>query len=86
MTSTSEKLWSRDFVLFTGSTVVLWLSFYFLLPTLPIYVVQVLGGSQTDVGLLSAVLTVSALLTRPLAGFAVDRWGRRWIHLGFLAL
>ncbi len=86
MTSTSEKLWSRDFVLFTCSTVVLWLSFYFLLPTLPIFVVQVLGGSQTDVGLLSAVVTLSALLTRPLAGFAVDRWGRRWIHLAFLAL
>lgn len=86
MTSKSDKLWSRDFVLFTVSTVVLWLSFYFLLPTLPIYVVQVLGGSQKDVGLLSAVLTFSALITRPLAGFAVDRWGRRWIHLGFLAL
>jgi MFS family permease len=81
-----EELWSRDFVVFLGCTVLLWISFYFLLPTLPIYVVQRLGGSQTQVGLLSGLLTISAVVTRPLAGYAVDRWGRRVVHLPSILL
>jgi MFS family permease len=85
-TTSQEKLWSRDYVLFLGSTVLLWTSFYFPLLALPIYVMQHLHGSQTQAGLLSGMLTISAVLSRPLAGYAVDRWGRRWIQLASLLL
>jgi MFS family permease len=85
-TGPDKKLWSRDFVLFLGSTVLVWTSFYSLLATLPIYVVQHLAGSQTHAGLLSGLLTITAVLSRPLAGYAVDRWGRRWIQLASLLL
>ena len=85
-TTSQEKLWSRDYVLFLGSTVLLWISFYFLLLTLPVYVVQHLHGSQTQVGLLSGLLTISAVVSRPLAGYAVDRWGRRVVHLPSILL
>jgi len=84
--TTQEKLWSRDFSLLFGSALLTWISFYFLLPTLPIYITSYLGGSPSQVGLIGSLLTVTAIVARPLAGYALDRWGRRWILLAFLVM
>ena len=57
------------------------IAFYFLIPTLPIYLEMVLGVSRGYVGLVLAAYTISALLIRPLTGMAVDRKGRKTIYL-----
>ncbi|MBC7233934.1 MAG: MFS transporter [Chloroflexi bacterium] len=85
-TSPHDELWSRDFLLLLGSTLLIWGSFYFILPTLPLYVVQRLHGNPAQVGLLSGVLGVTAVIARPLSGWAADRWGRRPVQLLFLLL
>lgn len=85
-TSSRDELWSRDFILLLGSTLLLWGSFYFILPTLPLYVVQQLHGNPAQVGLLSGVLGITAVIARPLSGWAADRWGRRPVQLLFLLL
>lgn len=84
--SPHRELWSRDFILLFGSALLTWISFYFLLPTLPIYITRHLGGSPAQVGLIGSLLTVTAIVARPLAGYALDRWGRRWILLAFLVM
>jgi len=38
------------------------------------------------VGLLSTLVSLVAMVARPIAGYAVDRFGRRPVHLGTLAL
>ena len=55
--------------------------FYFLIPTLPVYVVEVLHAKTSDVGYILAAYTVSALIIRPFTGIALDTWGRKWIYL-----
>jgi len=45
-----EKLWTRNFVLTGFSSMVTFISFHTLMPTLPIYVVN-LGGTESQVGL-----------------------------------
>jgi MFS family permease len=77
----SPKLWTRDFVLVGLSALLLLMSQTFLLVTLPLYAVQWLGASKAQVGLLPGLVTITALLARPLAGYAVDRWGRRSFQL-----
>jgi MFS family permease len=77
----SPKLWTRDFVLVGLSALLLLMSQTFLLVTLPLYAVQRLGASDEQVGLLPGLVTVTALLARPLAGYAVDRWGRRGFQI-----
>ncbi|MGQ9494589.1 MAG: MFS transporter [Anaerolineae bacterium] len=84
--TSQDKLWTRNFILLLGSTLLLWSSFYFILPTLPLYVVERLRGSPAQVGLLSGVLGVTAVLARPFAGWAADRWGRRSVQIVFLLL
>ena len=54
-------------------------SFYYLLPTLPLYVRQ-LGGTTWDVGLIVGMFSLASLLARPIFGVWMDRAGRR----GFL--
>jgi len=77
----SSKIWSRDFILLFLTSFLTWGSFHFLLPTLPLYIADVLKGTPTQVGIISSLLALSTVLTRPLVGFALDRWGRRPVYL-----
>ncbi|MFB9327355.1 MFS transporter [Paenibacillus aurantiacus] len=71
-----ERLWTKPFVTLTIGMLALFTGFYFLLPTLPLFI-QDLGGSQTQVGLVSGVFTLTAVLFRPFVGGMLDRYGRR---------
>ncbi|HEX7627414.1 MAG TPA: MFS transporter [Candidatus Methanoperedens sp.] len=77
-TAKNEKLFSRDFVLTSLSTFTLFASFYFLLITLPIYI-QKIGGTESEIGLIIGVFTISAVALRPFIGHEVDRRGRKII-------
>jgi Arabinose efflux permease len=82
-----ERLWTKPFVQLTLGTLVLFMSFYLLLPTLPLYITQ-LGGSELHVGLASGIFTLAAVMFRPVVGTLLDRYGRRpfilWGMLGFV--
>ena len=54
--------------LFTG--------FYFLLPTLPMFIKQ-MGGNESQVGLAVGAFMLSAVIFRPIVGGLLDRFGRR---------
>ena len=82
------KLWTGSYLLVTllnflvGCTVFIQASF------LPVYVLE-LGKTKADVGLVIGAFALTALLTRPLAGYLLDRIGRfPVVFLGscFLAL
>ncbi|SNQ62818.1 MFS transporter [Candidatus Methanoperedens nitratireducens] len=77
-TPKNEKLFTRNFVLTSLSTFAIFTSFYFLLVTLPIYILE-LGGSESEIGLIIGVFTISAVLLRPFIGMGVDIVGRRKI-------
>lgn len=68
------RLWTRDFSLLTLSNLFMAISFYFLLPTLPIFVVKALGADKSQIGYIVAVYTLSATV------------GRRPVYLFALAL
>lgn len=74
----NETLFSRDFILTSLSTFTLFASFYFLLITLPIYIEKI-GGTESEIGLIIGVFTISAVALRPFIGQEVDRRGRKII-------
>jgi MFS family permease len=57
------------------------LAFYFLIPTLPVFMMEVLHASKLQLGFVFASYTLSALLIRPFTGFFLDAYGRRIIFL-----
>ncbi|MEA2452790.1 MAG: hypothetical protein QOG04_1500 [Actinomycetota bacterium] len=56
------------------------------LSALPLFVTDALGGSRASVGISVGSFSISALLSRPPIGRALDRWGRRPFLVGAPAL
>lgn len=79
-------LWKLPFVLISVSSFFLFMAFYTMSTTLPLYVRQSLGGSQGDIGMSMTVFIIAAVILRPFAGRWVDRLGSRPILLSGLGI
>lgn len=79
----STKLWTMDFVLITAASFFLFFGFQILLPTLPVYMLD-LGGNNTAVGLIISIFTVFSLFTRPLVGALMSRSKKGWLVAGLV--
>ena len=84
--SPGSQLWNSSFILLAIGNLLMATGFYFLIPTLPVYVVDVLHANTSDVGYILAAYTISALIIRPFTGIALDTWGRKWIYLPALLI
>lgn len=77
----STTLFSRNFVYITISVFLISTAFYFLMPTVPVYLQEVLKAGKQQVGIIIGTYTLAALLVRPISGYALDTFGRKWIFL-----
>ncbi|MGM0689375.1 MAG: MFS transporter [Bacillota bacterium] len=84
-TNENPKLWTKDFIFICLSSFFLFLAFHSMIPTLPIYMER-FGGGASGAGLPLAALTIGAVLTRPVTGWALDVYGRKAIFFGGLLL
>ncbi|NHB69908.1 MFS transporter [Perlabentimonas gracilis] len=73
--------WTKDFVMLTVANLLMAIAFYFMLPVLPIYLVDKLSVSKGEVGTILAFYTIAALMIRPFSGWAIDTFGRKKIYL-----
>lgn len=73
-----SRLWTRDLVQILSANCVIYVSFQVLVPVLPLYVAERLGD-EAVVGLVVGSLTFTAMLVRPLFGWAIDQYGRKRI-------
>jgi MFS family permease len=71
-----ERLWTKPFVLITTGNLSLFVAFYMLYPTLPLFIKQ-LGGTETHVGLAMGAFMLASVIFRPIVGGLLDRFGRR---------
>ncbi|MEG1649007.1 MAG: MFS transporter [Rikenellaceae bacterium] len=77
----SVSLWTRDYTLTFISNLLLFFSFYQLLPVLPFYVMNHLGADESIAGLVLSCYTLAALLIRPFSGYLVDMFARKPLYL-----
>lgn len=86
MVEKKKTIWTKAFILLALANLFMSVAFYFIIPTLPIYLENILHEDKSTTGFVLASYTIAALLIRPFTGMAVDRWGRKLIYLGaFLA-
>lgn len=76
------SLLTRPFLLVTTATFAYFVSVGMLLPTLPLYVEEILGGSDLAIGITVGAFGFTALLLRPWVGRSGDRSGRRRLLVG----
>jgi len=81
-----QKLWTKDFISISLSNFFLFLTFYILLVTLPIYALQEFHSSATQAGLMTTVFLLSAIVSRPLAGQWLGRAGNKKVLLTALVI
>ncbi|HEY2493260.1 MAG TPA: MFS transporter [Paenibacillus sp.] len=81
-----ETLWSRDFLTISFSSFFIYITFYILAVTLPSFVLENLGRSQEDIGLVTTVFLIAAVIFRPLTGKWLDEMSRKTIVLMSLIL
>ena len=72
------RLWTLNFLLICLSTLTLSLVFHSFNTTLPVYIER-FGGSAKIAGLALSSLTAAALISRPITGYCLDRYGRKLI-------
>ncbi|MDF2038092.1 MFS transporter [Cytobacillus oceanisediminis] len=79
-----QPLWTKDFLSISVTSFFLFMGFYVLLTTLPLYILDELKGDETQVGLIISVFLIAAVISRPFTGKWIDEVGRRKILLASL--
>ncbi|WP_306301343.1 MFS transporter [Thalassobacillus sp. C254] len=78
-----EPLWSKNFICISLCNLFIFLAFYYLIVTLPIYTLQELHGTSTQAGLLVTVFLIAAIIVRPFAGkWALTAGNHRLLFAG----
>ncbi|MEK5443982.1 MULTISPECIES: MFS transporter [unclassified Fredinandcohnia] len=72
-----QKLWTKDFINLSVSNFFVFLTFYYLLVSLPVYTLNDLGGNELEAGLMITVFLFSAIIVRPFAGRWLNTIGRK---------
>ncbi len=84
--ASNASLWSGDFIRITLLNLLILSGGNMLIPTFPFYI-KFLGGTEMTVGVAAACYSLSALLMRPLAGWFLDRKGRKGIfYVGVIGI
>ena len=83
---TEQKLWNKNFLNVCISSFFIFINFYLLTATMPIYVKNDLKGSATEVSLIISLYILGTVLLRPFSGKWADQFGKRKMSLIFLTL
>lgn len=84
-TSTKVKLWSRPFIFLLFANALVFLAFEMLAPTLPLYVSS-LGGEATQIGLVTGIFVVSAIIIRPFTGVLATKMDKKYLLIIGIAI
>lgn len=75
-----ERLWTRNFILLLAANLAAYISFYMLIPSLPVYIKEITGKDALS-GLAMGVFLLAAVLFRPFAGRSIDAGNRKGFFL-----
>ena len=81
MNETKPVLWNRNFIQCCISYFLMNFSFYMLMPTMPVYLVEVLKINPSEVGVALSSYSIGLLCVRPFSGYLVDCFSRKPLYL-----
>ncbi|MBM7583469.1 MFS family permease [Bacillus pakistanensis] len=70
------RLWTKNFIGISIANFLVFITFYYLLVTLPIYALQDLNGNAIEAGLITTTFLIAAILSRPFAGRWIEKVGK----------
>ena len=81
-----SKLWTKDFIILSVTSFLVFLTFYLLMTTLTLYSIEQFNASQTEAGFAASIFVIGALVLRILAGKYIELIGRKKLLYGSLIL
>lgn len=81
MNEAKPILWNRNFMFACMANFLMAFPFYMLMPTMPVYLVEVLGIDTSLVGMALSSYTIGVLCVRPFSGYLVDSVSRKPLYL-----
>jgi Arabinose efflux permease len=79
-------LWNRNFIQCCISYIFMSFAFYMLMPTIPVYLVEVLNIEEAQVGIILSSYTIGLMIMRPFSGYLADSFSRKPLYFfSFLA-
>lgn len=86
MNISKDRLWTKAFILLMVGNLFVFMSFQMLIPTLPPYI-KSLGASGLEIGLVTALFSIGAVVIRPFIGFMLEYRSRKLlVMLGVVCL
>ena len=76
-----DKLWTKDFINVSISNFFMFISFYMLMATFPLYLSDSLNYNESIIGFIIGIFTVSQMISRPYAGYLIDHKGGKLIFI-----
>lgn len=76
-----EKLWTRNFITSCIVNFLMAASFNLLMPTIPIYLTEVLQIEPSQIGFVLSSYVLALLIIRPFSGYIIDTFDRKKILL-----
>lgn len=73
----SQKIWTKNFISIGLVNLFVFITFYALLTTLPLYVIGEWGISEAKAGLVVTMMLLSAILVRPFSGNLLSLFGKK---------
>ncbi|SDP34199.1 MFS transporter [Halobacillus aidingensis] len=80
------RLWTSSFLNVCASNFLVFLVFYLLFVTMPIYTIESIGVAEGEAGLIITVFLLAAILIRPLSGQWVESFGRKPVVVTALSI
>ena len=75
------KLWTAGFINVCIANFLMACSFNLLMPSIPLYITEVLNIPQTKTGIVLASYAIAILIIRPFSGYIVDMFSRKKVLL-----
>lgn len=75
------SLWTRDFIFLTIANLLMAIAFYFMTPTMALFMTDRFEADERQIGLVMFSFTIAAILMRPLAGYLLDSFKRYRIYV-----
>lgn len=76
-----EALWNKNFIIACVANFLTACSFNLLMPTIPLYLTDVLNIESSKMGIILSSYAFALLLIRPFSGFLVDLYPRKILYL-----
>jgi len=76
-----ERLWNKNFIIACMANFLIACSFNLLMPTIPLYLSDVLNVQHSKIGIVLSSYAIALLLIRPFCGYLVDVYARKPLFL-----